>query len=173
MKVNLETNRLLLRPFEMDDAEQMFNGWASDEEVTKYLTWNAHRSIDDTKAILNLWIKQYEKPERLNFGIVLKETNKLIGGIDVVGYIKGVPVIGYTLSRKYWECGYMTEACKKLIEYLFSKGYTKIRIDALVENVASNKVILKCGGRFVETYEAYIESKDIICNINKYYIENN
>lgn len=44
MKLTLETDRLLLRPFSVDDAEAMFNGWASDPEVTKYLTWNTHQN---------------------------------------------------------------------------------------------------------------------------------
>ena len=63
---------------------------------------------------------------RLNFAIELKSENKLIGGIDVVGYsggVGGTPIIGYNLSRKYWGNGYMTEACLCLVNYLFSKGY--------------------------------------------------
>ena len=76
----------------------MFFGWASDPEVTKYLTWSTHKDIEETKKILSLWINEYEKPERLNFAIELKKEDKLIGGIDVVGYlggVKGTPVIGY------------------------------------------------------------------------------
>ena len=110
MKVTLETNRLILRPFEISDAEMMFNNWASDEEVTRYMTWNYHESIQTTKMILSNWVDEYQKPERYNFGIVLKETNELIGGIDVVGYLDGIPVIGYVLSKKYWNNG--GELCK-------------------------------------------------------------
>ena len=87
-KLTLETQRLILRPFTIEDAEAMFFGWESDDEVTKYLTWNTHKNLEETKLILNQWIKEYEKPERLNFAIVLKEQGKVIGGIDVVGYLK-------------------------------------------------------------------------------------
>lgn len=153
MKLTLQTERLILRPFEMEDALEMFGGWASDPEVTKYLTWDTHKSIDETKYVLDMWIKEYEDPKRLNFAIVLKSENKLIGGIDVVRYEEGVPVIGYNLSRKYWNKGYMTEACKCLLDYLFSVGYNKIRIDAMTENTGSNRVIEKCGGVFSETEE--------------------
>jgi ribosomal-protein-alanine N-acetyltransferase len=173
MKIRLETNRLILRPFEYSDAEAMFNNWASDDEVTKYLTWPTHKSIEDTKYILDLWINQYEKPERINFAITLKETNELIGGIDVVGYIDNTPVIGYNLSRKYWNNGYMSEACKTVINYLFSLGYETIRIDAAKDNLASNRVIQKCGGIYLEDYNDYFPLKDKYMTINKYIIRNN
>lgn len=171
MKITLETERLILRAFELDDAYDMYNNWASDEDVTKYLTWNHHTSIDDTISILKLWIEQYEKPERINFAIVLKETNQLIGGIDVCGYIDNIPVIGYVLSKKYWNKGYMTEACQKVINFLFEKGYNKIKIDAAVDNIGSNKVIKKCGGIFIDTIEEYIKAKDTYIKINRYEIK--
>jgi len=176
MKLTLETERLILRPFTIEDAQEMFFGWANDPEVTKYLTWNTHKDIEETKRILSLWIDEYEKPERLNFAIELKKEDKLIGGIDVVGYLGGVqgtPVIGYNLARKYWGNGYMTEACHCVIEYLFSKGYSEIRIDAMSENIASIRVIQKCGGIFLKTDEDYYPLKDKTVLINRYIIKNN
>ena len=148
MKITLTTDRLILRPWSIDDAEDMFYGWASDQEVTKYLTWKTHENIETTKMVLSNWIKEYEKPERINCAIVLKENNRLIGGIDVVGYLEGTPVIGYNIARNCWGNGYMTEACKCLVNYLFSLGHKKVRIDAAVDNIASNRVIQKCGGTF-------------------------
>ena len=176
MKLTLETKRLILRPFTIDDAQEMFFGWAGDPEVTKYLTWNTHKDIEETKKVLSLWIDEYEKPERLNFAIELKNENKLIGGIEVVGYLGGVhgtPVIGYNLSRKYWGNGYITEASRCVIEYLFSKGYSEIRIDAMSENIASIRVIQKCGGIFLKTDEEYLPLKDETVLINRYIIKNN
>ncbi len=172
MKETIKTQRLILRPFKLYDATDIYNNWASDDEVTKYLTWNTHKDIEVTKKILSIWVKQYEQPERINFAITLKDTGELIGGIDVVGYLEGVPVIGYVLSRKYWNKGYMTEACKTVIDYLFSIGHKSIRIDAVVENIASNKVIQKCGGVNVDTIDEYIESKNKTVKINRYIIEN-
>ena len=170
MRLTLESERLILRPWEISDAHDMFYLWASDPEVTKYLTWDTHRDINDTKAILNLWIKEYEKPERINFAIVLKETGELIGGIDVVGYMEGVPIIGYNLAKKYWNHGYMTEACKRLINYLFSIGHKEIRIDAAEENIGSNRVIIKCGGVFLKSEYEEFPSKGRLL-INRYIIK--
>ena len=171
MKLTLETERLILRPFREDDAEDMFYGWASDDEVTKYLTWNTHENIDTTKYVLNLWISEYEQPERLNFAIVLKSENKLIGGIDVVGYDNGIPVIGYNLSRKYWNNGYMTEACQCLLNYLFSNRYAEVKIDAMAENIGSNRVIQKCGGILVKTEENFVPLKNRTVLINRYIVK--
>lgn len=168
----LVTERLILRPWGISDARDMFYGWANDEEVTKYLTWNAHDDIEITKAVVASWVEQYQKPERINFAIELKETGKLIGCIDVVGYIDGVPVIGYVLSRQYWNKGYMSEAAKCVIEFLFSLGHSKILIDADKNNIGSNKVIQKCGGIFLkeEIEERPLKNDKVIVNrycINK------
>lgn len=171
MKLTLETERLILRPFREDDAEDMFYGWAGDDEVTKYLTWNTHENIDTTKYVLNLWLNEYEKPETVRFAIELKNEHTLIGGIDVVEYEDGNPVIGYVISRKYWNNGYMTEACKCVLNYLFSKGYTEVKIDALVENIGSNRVIQKCGGILIKTVEDVLPSKNKNIIVNRYVVK--
>ena len=171
MRITIESSRLILRPFETFDAQSMYDNWASDPEVSKYVAWNTHASVEVTKQIVNLWIEQYQKPERINFAITLKETGELIGGIDVVGYLDGIPVIGYVLSRKYWNNGYMTEACKRVVEYLFTLGHKTIIIDAVKENIASNKVIEKCGGVYQETYQEYFKQKNKTYSINRYLIK--
>ena len=64
----------------------------------------------------------------------------------------------------------MTEACKCVVDYLFSMGHKVVRIDAVRENVGSNKVIQKCGGKFIENYKDKMKGKEVI--INKYHIMN-
>ena len=149
----IETNRLLLRRFVIEDADEMFDNWANDSEVTKYMTWNPHESVEQTKAILKMWIKDYEKPNTYRFAITLKQTNELIGSIDVVDYVNGYPEIGYCLSRKHWNKGYMTEALKSFVIYLSDKGYKEIVIEADVRNIGSNRVIEKCGFSFTHKEE--------------------
>ena len=146
--MSIETSRLILRKFDINDCEMMFNNWCSDPEVTKFLTWNPHESIETTKMILNIWINEYNNPKTYRFGIVLKDTNELIGSIDVVDYVDGCPEIGYCLSRKYWNNGYMSEACKGMIDFLFNEGYSRIVIEANETNIGSNRVIEKCGFKF-------------------------
>ena len=172
MKLTLETDRLRLRPFRLDDAEAMFSRWASDDEVTKYLTWPTHTDLEQTRAILARWVAEYEQPERLNFAIELKEEgNKLIGGIDVVHYDEGMPVIGYNLSRAYWGRGIMTEACRRVLDYLFSQGFEAVKIDAIAENIGSNRVIRKCGGELVKTETEHLKLKDKDVTVNRYIVK--
>lgn len=164
----IETERLLLRHFVIEDAERMFNNWANDPEVTKYMTWNPHENVEQTKSILNIWLEEYKKPNCYRFCIVLKENSDLIGSIDVVDYVDGCPEIGYCLSRKYWNNGYMTEAVKAFIDYLFNVGFEKLVIEANVNNIASNKVILKCGFKFThqeaKEHCSIFKPEPIVCN---------
>ena len=177
MKVTLETERLELRPVSEDDAGEVYEGWTSDPGVTKYVTWNTHESIEDTKAFLRFCVEEYKKPEKLCFGIVKKDEHRLIGMIDVVGIVKredgkSVPVIGYVLSRKYWNRGFMTEACRCVTDFLFSKGYPEVFIDAVRENTGSNRVIQKCGGVYLRTDEDLFPKKGCSFFVNRYSIKN-
>ncbi len=146
--IELYTDRLYLRKVSADDSERIFTCWASDDEVTKYLTWPAHQELETTKQILDYWIKAYEKEPCYRYGIELKKSKELIGMIDVVGYMDGNPIIGYLLGRAYWNKGYMTESLAAVVGLLFSEGYTCILIEADERNIGSNAVIQKNGFSF-------------------------
>lgn len=148
--INLYTKRLKLRQITMNDCEQIFSCWASDKEVTKYLTWHSHKNIEITKNMVSKWVCQYKHNNCYRWGIELKETNKLIGMIDVVNYINNDPVIGYVLGKAYWNNGYMTEALKIVLDKLFCDGYSHILIEADERNISSNRVIRKNGFKFIK-----------------------
>ena len=99
---------------------------------------------------------------------IVEQPETILGGIDVVGYIDGVPVIGYTLKRDKWNQGYMTEACKCVRDFLFSLGYNTIKIDAVVENIGCNRVIQKCGGILLGNEEQEFLNKGKVFRINNY-----
>ena len=147
--VTLETPRLILRKLELSDAKAMYENWTSDEKVAAFVSWNAHRSVEETQTILNRWVKEYEEQENpLRFGICLKDSGTLIGMIDVVGEKYGFPEVGYVLSSKHWGQGIMTEAATAFRDYLFSLNHRRIIIRALGNNIGSTKVIFKLGGMF-------------------------
>ena len=147
----LHTGRLYLRRIREEDAQRIFDCWASKPEVTRYLTWHTHESVEQTKQVMGFWLKVYEDPACLRWGMELKETGELIGMIDVVGYAGGRPVIGYCSGPAYWGNGYMTEALKAVDEELFALGYEEIVIQAVDENIGSNRVIEKAGFTRVAT----------------------
>ena len=155
----LETGRLLLRQLSIDDSEMMFNNWASDPEVTKYLRWNAHRSWAETAETLNEWEKHYGEPAFYQWGVENKRSGALMGSISLMpanelrtGWHLNTELlgpaweVGYALGRKWWDNGYMTEALCAVRDYWFNT------VDAAWlagvhanENVASGAVLQKAG----------------------------
>ena len=80
----IETQRLLLRRAIYADAEPMFRNWASDPEVTKFLTWPTHSSIAVCEMVIGSWLQEYEKENYYQWMIELKEIGQPIGSISVV-----------------------------------------------------------------------------------------
>ncbi len=144
----LETERLILRQFKVEDADDMFNNWASSQKVTEFLSWNPHRSADDTKLLLEEWVNAYNKPNNYQWAIVLKEVNQPIGSISVVNIKENIGEceIGYCIGEKWWHRGYTSEAFKRVIKFLFEEvGANRICACHAVENPNSGKVMQKCG----------------------------
>ena len=94
--------------------------------------------------------RRRKNPKTIRFVITLKGKDDPIGSIDVVSCVNEEPEIGYCLSRKLWGQGLMTETCKAFIQHLFDLGYQKVIIKAAEDNIGSNRVIQKCGFRFVK-----------------------
>lgn len=83
--VYIETKRLILRRFTVSDAEAMYENWASDEEVIKYLTWQTHGDISVSEGVLREWVNNYARNDFYQWAIVFKEySDKPIGSIAVV-----------------------------------------------------------------------------------------
>lgn len=80
----LESQRLILRPFEMSDVDQAYQHWTSDPVVSKYLTWPNHQSPAVTKAVIAQWVANYSHKDFYQWAIVLKSTHEVIGSISVV-----------------------------------------------------------------------------------------
>lgn len=138
----LETERLILRPVTLADAEDMYE-YASDDETTKFV-FETHTSLEDTKENL---AKNFLSKPLGNYGIVLKNSQKMIGTIDLrVNEDHRKAEMGYTLNKAYWGQGYMTEAAGKLIRLAFEKLKLN-RVEAIHDsrNPASGRVMAKIG----------------------------
>ena len=144
----LKTERLVLRPFTRADAEDMYNHWAGDPLVSRYLTWAPHRNVEETRALLAQWEKEYSRPDHYSWAIV--SGGVAVGSIAAVRLEEesGFVTLGYCLSRRLWGRGYMTEAVRAVCSFFFREaGASRITADYVAENVASGRVLEKCGFR--------------------------
>ncbi len=142
----IETERLILRKFRIDDARAMFDNWANDSRVTRFLTWEPHGTVENTEALLEEWCNSYQDAAYYQWAIEYR--GKIIGSIAVVTLSNEHQwaEIGYCLGYDYWGKGIMTEAVKAVIDYLFREvGFNRIEIDHAVKNPGSGKVAQKCG----------------------------
>ena len=146
----IETDRLILRRFTIEDAEPMFQNWASDPEVTKFLTWQPHQSVAVTKELISLWVSEYDKPDCYQWAIELKEIGEPIGSIAVVFVDERTSAaeMGYCLSRAHWGRGLMPEALRAVMDFLFDEvGFKRVCAKHDAENPKSGRVMQKAGMR--------------------------
>lgn len=157
----IHTKRLLLRKFRVDDAQAMFDNWANDDRVTRFLTWVPHGSPDFTKQLLESWCAAYENPSAYNWAIEFE--GKVVGNISVVRLSEKCEYaeLGYSLGYDYWNKGIMTEAAKAVIDYLFAEvGVNRVGISHAVKNPASGKVAQKCGLTYEGTKREYYKTSN-------------
>ncbi len=150
--VILETERLILRPWEEKDLEDLFS-YASVEGVGERAGWTHHKSREESLKVLKVFIK-----EKKTFALVLKSSNKVIGsiGLEVCRSSLGEEYntlvgrdIGYVLHKDFWGQGIMTEGVKRVIEYSFKDlNYDFLSCVHYTYNNQSRRVIEKCGFTF-------------------------
>lgn len=150
----LETNRLILRKFKIEDAEEAFTSWTSDPEVTEFLKWSPHPNVEYTKEIISKWITDYEDNKCYHWTIVLKEINKPIGAI-AVGILNEDTKsanLGYCMGKKWWGKEIMPEAGRALIKYLFEEvGFNRIAAVQAATNPKSGRAMQKMGMKYEGT----------------------
>jgi len=158
-KIELETERLILRELVESDAEEMFKNWASDDEVSKYVRWITHKNVEETKQYIKEEQERCKNEKYYNWGIVLKESNELIGAIGAFPSEDDRIEIGYNIAKKHWRNGYTTEALKRVMEYLINdERFYRFRCGHAVLNPASGAVMKKAG--FIYSHEDSYEKFD-------------
>jgi RimJ/RimL family protein N-acetyltransferase len=159
MNLIIETERLILRPFELSDAEDMF-AMDSNPIVHKYLWQTPSKEIAETIKVIEYLQKQYQENKIGRFATILKETNEFIGWTGIK-YINDHEEngntnfydYGYRLDEKFWNKGYATEASIAWLDY----GFQEMKIEKMnaythFENGASNHILQKVGMTFMEDY---------------------
>lgn len=169
----IETPRLVLRRCKESDAEPMYRNWASDREVTKYLSWPTHSSAEVSKAVLADWIQNYDRPDYYQWMIELRELSEPIGSVSVVRRKDSEKTveIGYCIGKKWWHQAVMTEAVQAVIKYLFEVvGVQRIEACHDPRNPHSGGVMRKCGMHLEEIVPQGGRNNQGVCDLCRYVI---
>lgn len=169
----LETKQLRLRPFRMEDATAMYQNWATDEDVTKYLSWAPHESIEVTNTILQEWVNKYASKDFYQWAITFKDEDEVIGCMGVVNQNEAINEveIGYCITKKYWRKGITTEALQIVISYLFEDiDANRIVAKHDINNPSSGSVMIKCGMCYEGTLRQADANNQGLCDCAVYSI---
>lgn len=144
----LETSCLRLRKLRREDVALYYARLWSQEAVARYMLWQPHKTIEDSAASIEKVLCRYETGESCRFCIALKETDELIGIIDLLRFDEKVKScsFAYMLGADFWGKGYGTEAVKAVFGFAFDVlGVERITADHFSANPASGAVMKKAG----------------------------
>jgi len=147
MKVpeTIQAERLILRKARIEDAPAIFKGYAQDPDITRYMIWNPHRNIQETKEFLSACEELWRTGDDFAYVIILKENKSLIGMFSIHPMNLKVEV-GYVLSHPYWGKGYMTNALRAVIEWALAQpDIFRVQATCDVDNIGSARVMEKAG----------------------------
>ena len=173
--VSLQTERLYIRPWKIEDLED-FYAYASIDGVGQMAGWTPHTSIDESRRILDSFIA-----DKKEFALELQENRKVIGslGLEELYTDIGEPYtrlkgreIGYVLSMDYWGNGLMPEAVSRVVQFCFEEEKLDfLQCSHSVENIQSQRVIEKCGFKFVK--ELMRRGINGVEHMSRFYVLNN
>lgn len=144
--VNLETERLLLRRFDINDIEDMLNNWIANPTIQHNYGEPTYENRDSVRELLNKWILQYQSNSFYRWAIILRENNQNIGQIAFCRVYPEIETaeIEYCIGESYWGNSYTAEALKAVLHYSFEKlKFNKLEAFHRIENPLSGKVLQK------------------------------
>ena len=168
----LLTQRLILRPVRMSDAQDLYE-YSRDPEVARHVLWDAHRSIHQTRNYIRYLQHQYRTAAPGTFAIALRDTGKVVGTIGFmwVQTDNRSAEIGYSLSRAYWNKGLMTEAVRCIVDFGFDRlQLNRIEAQHECDNPASGRVMQHAGMRHEGTLRQRLYNKGRYVDVELYAI---
>ncbi len=144
---NLKTDRLILRQIIPSDCKDIYE-YSRIKDVTKYLLWNRHESIEYTKYYINSVRRLYKKGEFYDWAVVIKESGKMIGtcGFTEINQTHLRAEVGYVINPSYQGMGYATEAVMAVISFAFNHlGMHRVEAHYMKGNEKSLAVMKRCG----------------------------
>jgi [ribosomal protein S5]-alanine N-acetyltransferase len=144
----IETDRLVLRRLEHNDAQKVFEHWLSDERVSDNRVSAAHQNVSETIERIGKIVSKYPNIEFCWWGIELKDCGELIGEIDLYDFeiATGNCEVSYSIGYNWWNHGYGTEALRAIVDFAFRHmDIHKISAAHNTDNPASGKILSKVG----------------------------
>jgi [ribosomal protein S5]-alanine N-acetyltransferase len=141
----METSRLILRKPRHDDAEVIFYRYASDPEVTRWLGWPKHESLDDTLAFLEFCNIEWKQWPGGPYLIESRKDGSLLGSTGFGFETVSRAATGYVLAKDAWGKGYATEALQAIIDIAHDINILRLYALCHIENAASWHILEKCG----------------------------
>ncbi len=141
----IETARLTLRKPLATDAEGIFRVYASDPDVTRYLSWPTHRTLADTYAFLAWSEGEWERQPAGPFLVFSRGDERLLGSTGLMFPAPEVAVTGYCFARAEWGHGYATESLRAMMALARDLGVERLEAICHADHRASAHVMEKCG----------------------------
>lgn len=158
----VETQRLILRKPCMADADAIFARYASDAEVTKYVAWMRHQSLDDTKAFLRFSESEWSRWPAGPYLIESRSVGQLLGSTGFGFESRSAAMTGYVFARDSWGQGYATEALTAIIAIARSLKVLRLYAFCHPENKASIRVLEKCAFVWEERLDRFLEFPNLV-----------
>jgi RimJ/RimL family protein N-acetyltransferase len=140
-----ETARLRLRPPKPDDAQSIFDSYAQDLPVTRYLVWPPHRSVETTQKFISDCIERHAAGTAFPYVLTKTADDRPLGMLELKPHPHGAN-IGYVLAREHWGQGLMPEAARAVVSYALTQpAIYRVQAFCDVENTASARTLEKIG----------------------------
>ena len=141
----IETGRLILRRPRSADAEAVFERYSADPEVTRFLGWPRHRSLDETRAFLEFSDAEWQRWPMGPYLIESRADGRLLGGTGLAFETPFRAATGYVLAKDAWGAGYATEALGRMVALAGEFGLRRLYALCHPDHRASWRVLEKCG----------------------------
>jgi len=168
----LETERLIIRRLEMRDAPDIYE-YGRDPQVAQHVLWDPYTSVGEARSYIRYMLRKYRAGEPSSWGIEEKATGHIVGTIGYMWYQRdnNACELGYSLARRLWNKGIMTEALTAVVKYSFEVlRIHRIEAQHETDNGASGAVMRKCGMTKEGTLRSRLYNKGKYVDVDLYAI---
>jgi len=167
----VETPRLMLRRPQAGDADAIFARYASDSEVTRFVGWSRHETVEATRAFVSFSDAEWARWSAGRYLVFSREEGALLGGTGLLFETPYRAATGYVLAKDVWGRGYATEALGSMVDVARASGVRRLYALCHSEHRASAHVLEKCGFSLEGLLRGYaefpnlvpVEPRDVLC----------